>query len=123
MDAYHIFGNDLVPAANGDLLTVQGTTETQQRLLRRCLTAQGGYLWNLAYGCGAPQEVGDNITARELGAMKSALLAAALLEPGVSQQPTPVIDIEITGNGVTATIAYNDAQTKLPQVISFPVGS
>lgn len=120
-DAFHEFGNDLVIGPTGELLMVQGSQETQQRLIRRLLTPQGSYLWNLAYGCGAAQQVGTNITTREIGAIKSALLAAALQEPGVAQQPTPEIDIQVTDNGVIASVRYTDAQTKKPAVIYVPV--
>lgn len=124
MDANHNFGSDLVAAANGDIASVSGTNETRQRVLRRLLTATGSYLWNLTYGAGVPQRVGDTLSAAVFGAIKAQILAACALEPGVMQFPEPVV-VLVAGNdnSLSGNVTYVDAATKTPQVIFFPAGN
>jgi phage baseplate assembly protein W len=62
MDCYHYFGNDLSVASNGDILLTDGITLSQQRILRRLLTNPGDYIWELTYGAGLPQFVGQPLS-------------------------------------------------------------
>ena len=53
------FGGDLSVSPTGDIALSDGTTLTQQRVLRRLLTNHGGYIWQLGYGAGLAQFVGQ----------------------------------------------------------------
>jgi hypothetical protein len=120
-DAWHIFGNDLVISANGDILvTSNSTDETTQRVLRRLFTNQGGYIWHLAYGAGLPARVGTPSSAAAISAIATQQM---LLEAGVAQIPPPTISVTSTALGYTFTsIAYTDAVTKLTVPLTLPTG-
>lgn len=121
MDLYHQYGTDLIAGANGDLLTVTGDTEVQQRLLRRLFTPYGGYLWNLTFGANVPGRVGDTLSPSDFGKVLADVKSAVAQESGVAKNPAPVVDLSLVDNGLVGTITYLDAQTKVPVVISFPV--
>jgi hypothetical protein len=123
MDAYHDFGTDLVAGANGDLLSATGDQETSQRVIRRLYTPQGGYLWNLVYGAGLPQRVGETLTPDQYNGIVADILAACAQEPAIAQVPAPVVTLTPINNGLSGSIAYTDAATKTPQVIYFPAGN
>lgn len=120
-DLYHEFGQDLVAAASGDLLTADGAVLGQQRVLRRLLTNVGEYIWNLSYGAGLPAEVGKTINAARVGGIVRNQL---LLEACVSQSPPPTVSVVGTPLGVvTCAITYADAATGESQVRSVDVSS
>jgi hypothetical protein len=118
-DAAHIFGNDLQLSATGDLLLVSGDTAVQQRILRRLLTNQGDYLWNLPYGAGLRQQVGQN---PNLLSIQNAIRSQLFAEADVATTPAPVITAtqDLTGN-VSVTINYTDAATNTVQLLTFEV--
>ncbi|HEY1772420.1 MAG TPA: phage tail protein [Gammaproteobacteria bacterium] len=120
MDLYHQFGSDLIVGANGDLLPATADTEIQQRLLRRLFTPEGAYLWQLDFGAGVPQRVGDTLSPSVSGQILAQIKAAIALEPGIAQIPVPVITLSTVDGGLVGSIQYVDAQTKLPAVITFP---
>jgi len=120
-DLYHNFGGDLVLGATGDLLATQDqTTETTQRLLRRLLTPQGDYIWELPFGAGLPQQVG--LPTAET-AIRNAIRAQIFQDSGVAKIPEPVITFtrDTTGLAV-ANISYTDAVTGQTQQILLPLG-
>lgn len=123
MDAYHEFGTDLTAGANGDLLSVDGSDETGQRLLRRLYTPVTGYLWNLTYGAGLPQRVGDALKPSEFSDIEAEILAACAQEPGVAPNPAPMVKLNAGDNSLSGSISYTDAATQTPQVLYFPAGS
>ena len=72
-DLNHFYGGDLSLSATGDILKVDGSTQGQQRVLRRLLTnpalmdssgkvtVVGDYIWHPTYGAGLPRMVGDTV--------------------------------------------------------------
>lgn len=118
-DLSHTFGGDLQASASGDLLLASGTTVTQQRVLRRLLTNAGDYIWQLAYGAGLRQQVGQN---PNLLSIQNIVRSQIFAEADVLQNPAPVITAtqDATGN-VSVDIAYTDAATNTAQLLSFQV--
>ena len=116
-EPYHIFGSDLVLGANGDLLMISGTTETQQRVMRRLFTNPGSYLWNLRYGAGLPAMVGQKANQTAIaGIIRSQIFQ----EQSVAPSPTPTVNVIADPSGsVTATVTYTDAITG--QTTGFPL--
>jgi hypothetical protein len=121
MEAYHIFGQDLVLSASGDLLLVSDTTETQQRILRRLLTNPGDYIWQLSYGAGLPSKVGRKVQ----GAALAALIRSQIFqEASVSPVPPPQITLTAAPSGqVNCVIIYTDQTTQMPTALTFTVGA
>jgi hypothetical protein len=113
------FGGDLQVGANGDLLLATGPTVVQQRIIRRLLTNQGDYIWQLAYGAGLRQQVGEN---PNLLSIQNIVRSQIFAEADVLQNPAPVITAtqDATGN-VSVAIAYTDAATNAAQLLSFQV--
>ncbi|HQT89694.1 MAG TPA: hypothetical protein PK677_14295 [Acidiphilium sp.] len=116
-DISHYFGSDLSLSASGDLLTVaQGAGLTKQRILRRLLTPQGGYIWELPYGAGLPALIGQPVTPM---AIQNAVRAQIFNEATVAKAPEPVITVTATTGGTfTVTIAYTDAVSGQPQILT-----
>jgi hypothetical protein len=122
-DLYHYWGNDLTQSNTGDLLTATGTIRGQQRVLRRLLTNPGDYVFQPSYGAGLPAFVGQPIDPFKISAV---IRAHILLEDSVAKMPPPQITVQSAPNDPTAiaiTIAYNDAATGNPVVLSFNVSS
>ena len=120
-DLFHEFGADLVLSNSGDLLTADGATLGQQRVLRRLLTNLGAYIWNLSYGAGLPAMVGETIDAARIAGIARSQM---LLEACVDQSPPPTCTVVGTPLGVvTATISYTDTENSEPQVRSVEVSS
>ena len=111
-DASLVFGSDLLLGPTGDLASVSGDAQTQQRVIRRLCTNPGGYIWALSYGGGFPAFVGATVTADQIGAVARAQMA---LEATVAQSPAPVVTTSADSFGnITASITYatsNGAQT------------
>lgn len=118
-DLYHQVGNDLAVDATGDLLTADGTTMTQQRILRRLLTPLASYLWHLGYGASLPSFVGNPANAQRIAAV---IRAQVLLEETVAKVPVPSVNVSVQNDGtVIATIRYTDAQTNETMILTCPV--
>lgn len=120
MDLWHYFGNDLSVNNTGDILTSSSTTLTKQRILRRLLTNQGDYLWDLTYGAGLPQYIGRALTLALYQEISGIITAQLYLEPTVSQSPPPVIKLRAEQNSFFVNITFTDAQGQL-QVLAFTV--
>jgi hypothetical protein len=124
-DLAHVWGSDLQIGWDGDLATVTDTSsadsETQQSVLHRLLTAVGADIWDLSYGCGLPELVGQPTNGPVIGAIVRQQLA---LEMSVAVSPEPIVTVLVAANSVvTLTIQYADAVTGATTVLSFPVGS
>ncbi len=119
-DIWHQFGSDLLASATGDIASVDGTTLGQQRVLRRLLTNPGDYIWQLDYGAGLAQFVGQPVDeARISGVIRSQIFR----ETVVARSPEPQIDVQAGGDGeVFVTILYTDAPSGQTQLLSFSVG-
>lgn len=119
-DIWHQFGSDLLASAAGDIASADGATLGQQRVLRRLLTNPGDYIWQLDYGAGLAQFVGQPVdVARIRGTIRSQIFR----ENAVARSPEPQIDVQAGAGGeVFVTILYTDAPSGQTQLLSFSVG-
>lgn len=119
-DLSHQFGSDLVLGPTGDLAVVDATTLTQQRVLRRLLTNQADYIWQLTYGAGLAQFVGQPAAVARIG---GAIRAQMLREATVARTPEPMVDVQAGATGdVYVSVRYADAASGATQVLSFQLG-
>ena len=119
-DIWHQFGSDLLASAAGDIASVDGTTVGQQRVLRRLLTNPGDYIWQLDYGAGLAQFVGQPIDAARI---RGVIRGQIFRESAVARSPEPRIDVQAGADGeVFVTILYTDASSGQTQLLSFSVG-
>jgi hypothetical protein len=114
-----LFGGDLSVGPTGDLALADGSTLTEQRLLRRLLTNSTDYIWQLTYGAGLGQFVGQPGTP---AAIQAVARVQMLLESAVAQSPAPVVDASAAVDGtVTITIRYADAVTGQSNILTFKI--
>jgi hypothetical protein len=114
-DIAHTFGQDLAFGPTGDLLIADVPDVTTQRVLRRLLTNQGDYLWQLQYGAGLPSLVGQPARVNEIHGL---IRGQMLQEAGVAQNPAPTVTVSSSPNGtVFANVTYADADTGSTQVV------
>jgi hypothetical protein len=100
-------GGDLLVGPTGDIDLVDGSGLTQQRVLRRLLTNPGGYIWQLSYGAGLAQFVGQ---AGAPAAIQAVSRSQILAEPNVASNPAPSIVASTTDDGtVSLIIRYTDS--------------
>jgi hypothetical protein len=105
----HQWGGDLQVSPTGDLATVSGTQQGQQRVLRRLLTGAKEYIWALGYGAGLPGRVGDVAHPQSLAGV---IRRQMLLEPVVAPTPEPTVTVASgTDDSTVANISYADATT------------
>lgn len=114
----HIYGEDLVVSANGDLLTADSVELSQQRILRRLYTNQQDYIWQPTYGAGLPQKIGSPF---DVSTIEAIVTSQMYLEASVVRDPPPVVDVELFPNGMFVNITYTEADSGDPAVLSFPV--
>jgi hypothetical protein len=116
-DLAHQFGSDLGIGPTGDLAVVSGTVLGQQRVLRRLLTNAGDYIWQLPYGAGLAQFVGQPASVSRIRAV---IRGQIFKEAAVARTPEPNVDVTVGDDGtVYVQISYADAQTGQTQVLSF----
>ncbi len=119
MDLSHDFGNDLALSPTGDLALADVPALTQQRVLRRLLTNAGDYIWQLGYGAGLPQFVGQPGNALQIRAV---IRSQIFGEAAVANTPEPTIDVTATNaSQVLVQLRYTDAASAQTQVLSFSV--
>lgn len=121
MDLYHYFGNDISVASNGDLLLVDGLTLSKQRILRRLLTNPGDYIFDLNYGAGLAQFVGQPLTTLLKSQITGLITSNMFLETSVSQTPPPVITLQANQTQLFCQIQYTELSTNTLQVLDFGV--
>ena len=119
-DLSHTFGGDLAVSANGDLLTADSLSLSQQRVLRRLLTNPGDYIWQPNYGAGLPAMIGQPIS---VAAVQSTIIAQMYLERTVMRNPAPVVTVSPLANGMFVQIQYTEADSQLPTVLRFSVNN
>lgn len=125
MEIYHEYGNDLVITPNGDLQSVSGIELSNQRIIRRLLTAPievanpPDYLQQPTYGAGLPSFIGRLNTPPVYNEIKALIIAQMYLEPTVAQTPPPDVQLEGLPNVLNGTITYTYAATNQQVVISF----
>lgn len=129
-DINQLWSDDIQVSASGDLSTVDGTTLTQQRIIRRLMTrgfqAQGinlpaevgEYIFHPEYGAGVEQRVGG---ALDVNVISSIINRQLYLEQTVARTPPPQITLAPFLNGVTVSILYYATATGQQQRLSFDV--
>lgn len=124
-ELFHVWGNDLALAANGDLLLADATTRGIQRVLRRLLTNPNDYIFHVAsptapaYGAGLPAKVGQTLNNRAIAGI---IRAQIFLEESVARTPEPIITVTQPVPGtVNCSLKYNDAVTGLPVTLNFDI--
>jgi phage baseplate assembly protein W len=117
-DISHVYGADIDLSASGDFLYVPD--ETQQHVIKRLLTALGADIWNLTYGAGLGQFVGQPVN---LAAIANAVLSQIFQEESVAQLPNPTVTAVQNGTVIVVTITYADATTGQTQILTLPLGS
>jgi hypothetical protein len=117
-EAWHQFGSDLLPSANGDLLTVDSVLESQQRVIRRLMTNAGDYIWQPTYGAGLPAKIGDPF---DVATIESIVQSQMYLEDSVVRTPPPDVEVASFPNGMYVDISYTEADSNQDASLSFPV--
>ncbi|HEX3350117.1 MAG TPA: hypothetical protein VHS58_18665 [Acetobacteraceae bacterium] len=119
-DISHQFGADLMPGPTGDTAVADGSLLGQQRVLRRLLTNPGDYIWQLDYGAGLAQFVGQPTRAAQIRAL---IRSQIFRESVVAKTPEPLVDVSFDGSGTLfVDIRYADATTAQTQVLAFSLG-
>lgn len=116
----HTYGSDLTLGPTGDLALSSDSQEGQERVLRRLLTNQGDYIWNLVYGAGLPQFVGQPARAQRIRAV---IRSQMQKERAVARVPEPTVSVTSSPAGtVFAQVNYTDATTGQTVVLNVPIG-
>lgn len=107
-DVFHTWGSDLALGPRRDLLAVDGSEATKQRVLRRLLSNPGDLMFHGEYGAGLPARIGELLETEALDAAVRAQMSA---EAGVSQDPAPEITTTPFSFGATVVVQYRDRNT------------
>ena len=89
-DLYLDWCGDLAIGPTGDLLLANGTSLSNQRIVRRLLTNPGDYVWNGTYGAGLARSVGDPLKVVNIEAVIRRQLE---LDDLVALFPTPTVEV------------------------------
>lgn len=123
-DISHQWGADILIGPTGDLATSSGVELGQQRVLRRLLTNANDYIWQLTYGAGLAQFIGQPGSAIRIRAL---IRSQIFKETAVARTPEPVIDVQVAPDNAPGTvyvhIQYVDAPTGQTQALSFSLGA
>lgn len=113
------FGGDLQISQTGDLAVAESSLLVQQRVMRRLLTNPSEYIWQLNYGAGLGQFVGQTGSPN----LASGLIRKQLqLESQVMKEPAPSITTSMTdGKTLTVSIDYVESETNETSQLSFSV--
>lgn len=117
-DIFHYWDGDAFPASNGDLMQVDGSERTRQRILRRLLTNPGDYQFHPTYGAGLPQWIGKTLDVPKITGL---IRGQILMEAAVARSPEPQITVTQIAGGISCSIKYADASTGASSVLSFNV--
>lgn len=113
------FGGDLSVGPSGDVALANGSVLTQQRILRRLLTNGGDYIWQLGYGAGLAQFVGQPGAPTAISGVARLQM---LQEAAVASTPPPVITTAADVSGtVTLSLRYADAASGQSDLLSFSI--
>lgn len=122
-DLYHYWGTDLQLSATGDLLTVDGVTETDQRILRGLMTAAPEYVFHPKYGAAIGKHVGDALSISDYSRIKADIRSIVIRDVNVSTNPAPQLDFKATASGyLSVSISYIYKPTGQLQTLAFNVG-
>lgn len=119
-DVGHFWGGDVFTSPSGDLLRVERSERSKERVLRRLLTNPGELLFHPDYGAGIPKRVGENLDEREISALIRTQMAK---EASVAQTPAPSITVVPITNGVSVTLNYVALPDRQPVSLGFNVES
>lgn len=120
-DINHTFGNDIISSGTGDLATVTTAERGKQRVLRRLLTRNGGYIWHPEYGAGLPAFIGQSLSSDRFEEIKGLIFSQIFLEDAVSKTPEPEILLQTIQGGLYCQINYIDNPTRQAVVLTFNV--
>jgi hypothetical protein len=122
-DLWQQWSSDLSVSSTGDLTLVSGSLLGQQRVLRRLMTNPGDYIWQLDYGAGLAQFIGQPGNASQVQAV---IRSQIFKESVVARTPEPTVSVQFDPSGGTGTvyvqILYVDAPSGQTQFLSFAVG-
>lgn len=122
MDLYHYWGGDIQLSATGDLLTVDGVTETNQRILRGLMTSPSEYFYHPTYGAGIGKHVGDALSVQDYAAIQASIRGIVLADIDVSPNPAPAFDFQPSTSGMLlVSINYTYRPTGELQTLTFNV--
>lgn len=122
-DLSHQWSSDISVSSTGDLTLVTGSSLGQQRVLRRLMTNPGDYIWQLDYGAGLAQFIGQPGNASQIEAV---IRSQIFKEAAVARSPEPTVSVQYPSGGtgsVYVQILYVDAMSGQTQVLSFSVGA
>jgi hypothetical protein len=111
-DIFHEWGSDLLVGSGGDLALAGATDVISQRICRRLLTNGGDCLWNLEYGGGLAQFIGQPVRTAEIEAVIRDQLA---LEDSIPASPAPIVEIaanNLASGYIIANITYTDPSSQ-----------
>lgn len=118
-DINHYFSADAILSGTGDLSTVNGSTMTQQRIVRMVCTPEDGYEAEPGWGVGAGAYIGKTKTQLDALRLK---IASRLVKDGYAlRMPAPEVTIDTNGSFLFCTIKYADAATGETQQLTFQV--
>jgi len=120
-DIYQNYGQDIQVSITGDLLISNGSTRSQQRVLRRLLTSPLDYIWHTDYGAGVGNFVGQALSSDLFDEIRSLINSQIFLEDSVSQTPPPEIFLQTIQGGLWCQINYTENPTQQPIVLTFNV--
>ena len=99
---------------------MSGSALGQQRVLRRLLTNDGDYIWQLGYGAGLAKFVGQPADGTRVRAI---IRSQIFKEAAVARTPEPEIVVASDDAGmVSVQMSYADAETNVTQLLDFTLG-
>lgn len=121
-DTAHFWGRDIDFSASGDDLLADGALELEQRILRGLLSNPGDDQFDLTYGAGLGQYVGQALTPEKYAAIQSSIMSVLMAEPDVMKIPLPNITYQAdnANSFLSATISYIYAPTGQTKAITAP---
>ena len=118
-DVFHDWGQDLQTTATGDLLSVDSTQRSEQRIIRRLMTIEEDYIFHPEYGGSVPLQIGRAVDPLLIQGICHGQM---LLEDTVSRLQVPSVDVEGRPDGTLFTlIKYVESETNQQLELSFEV--
>ena len=120
-DLWQQWGSDLSVGPTGDLAIMDGSAAGEQRVLRRLMTNPGDYIWQLSYGAGLAQFVGQRIDPLQITAV---IRSQIFKESVVARNPEPAISVRLgaADGSVYAQIRYTDVLSNDTRVLTLSTG-
>lgn len=121
MDIEHVYGSDFTLTDTNDLAVVQDVDASNERIIRRLLTAVGDYFWEEGYGCGVSAYIGKALTTSIYKELSGVIKSQILQEDSVAKNPTPVITFTNTTEGLQCNISYKSVLNQQLVNLSFQI--